>query len=224
MADLTALQAALGHTFADSALLQAALTHPSAQKSRGVSAYERLEFLGDRVLGLALANWLFELHPAEAEGALARRHAALAKRETLAAIASDLDLLDYLQLASGERENPRGHLTILGDALEALLGAIARDAGYLAAEACVRRLFAAAMAESDGRSDTKTALQEYAQGRGWPLPAYRLVAQSGPSHAPTFTVEVSLPNQAPVTAEATSKQLAEKAAAAALLAQLEKQS
>ena len=216
------------HAFRQPALLEAALLHPSAlsgksrRKSVGVP-YERLEFLGDRVLGLAIAHWLYLELPNAAEGELARRHAALVRRETLAGIGGKLGLLKALKLGPGDRENIRGHLTILGDAVEAVLGAIYLDAGYSAAENFVRRHFKPALAAlAASPLDPKTALQEWAQARGHPLPLYTVSSQSGPSHAPAFTIMVTVGNLKPATAVGTSKQKAEKAAAAALLERLTK--
>ncbi len=219
------LLAALGYDFKDPALLAAALTHPAAlsRKSRGSAGvpYERMEFLGDRVLNLSIAAWLYEKFPTATEGELAKHHAVLVQRETLAHVGQSIGLLDALTLAPGDYENTRGHATLLGDAMEAVLGAIYLDAGFTAAETIVRRLLAEAVdAQGATPRDPKTALQEWTQSRGHALPVYTVIAQSGPSHAPLFTVEVTIAKHAPAQASGHSKQEAEKAAAALLLQQL----
>lgn len=215
----------IGHTFKNSALLAAALTHPASlsRKARGKDGvpYERMEFLGDRVLNLAIAAWLYDLHPTAAEGELAKYHAALVRRETLAEAGQKLGLLDAMILAPGDRENTRGHATLLGDAMEAIFGAVYLDAGYEVAAAIVRKhLSDAVNAQDSTPHDPKTALQEWAQGRGHSLPVYRTISQTGPSHAPLFTIEVTLAKLLPVEATGTSKQEAEKAAATELLKQV----
>ncbi len=220
------LSARLGYRFKQPELLTQALTHPSAAgRSRQGGAgpnYERLEFLGDRVLGLVVADLLLRRFPDEAEGPLAQRFAELVRRETLAAVAEDLDLGAALHLAkgedaSGERRNP----AILADACEALIGALFLDGGLSAARDSVEAWLTPFL-EGAVRppQDAKTALQEWAQGRGLPLPEYRETARSGPDHQPVFTIEVTVQDHGGETGQGRSKRLAEQVAAESLLARL----
>jgi len=217
---VAAAASALGHDFAKPALLAEALTHPSLG-GRG-STYERLEFLGDRVLGLAVADMLLESFPAEAEGALAKRLTALVRRETLAAVAADVGLGDYLALSRGEegaggRRNP----SVLADALEAAIGAIYLDGGFEAAKRFVRRHWRVRMAAAaHPPEDAKTRLQEWAQGTVGVTPRYETVARAGPAHSPTFEVEVQVEGVARERGTGSSKRAAEQAAAKALLARI----
>ncbi len=181
--------------------------------------FERLEFLGDRVLGLVAADLLMARFPGEVEGDLARRHAVLVSRDSLAAIAIEMGLGAHLRLARGEegsggRRNPG----VLADALEAVIGALYRDGGLEPA----RRFIAAKLSplidrEAEPPRDPKTALQEWAQGRGLKLPAYRTVTATGPAHQPHFRIEVSVEGHAPEVGEGASKRAAERAAALRLL-------
>ena len=223
--DSIGLAERLGHGFARPELLARALTHPSAALRRdGIDdSYERLEFLGDRVLGLIVADLLMARFPREAEGALALRHAELVRRETLAEVAGEIGLEDYLRLAkgeeaAGERQNP----ALLANACEAVIGALYLDGGLAVAWAFVERLWAARL-EADARppQDAKTALQEWAQARALGLPKYREVGRKGPAHEPYFTLEVEVGGQQPARGEGRSKRLAEQAAAARLLARLQ---
>ncbi len=219
------VEAWVNHQFSDRSLLQEALTHPSATR-RGKNASrnnQRLEFLGDRVLGLVVAHLLIARFPNEDEGPLSRRHAGLVRRETLAKIASDMGLGHMLTFARGEeaskgRDNP----SILADALEALIGALYLDAGLVPAENFIREKWDSHVnvMERPPR-DAKTALQEWAQARGFALPTYSLTNTEGPAHAPRFEVQVTLAEFRPTTASASSKRQAEQAAAEALLAALE---
>lgn len=224
-----ALKPALGHSFADHALLLSALTHPSVgpaarRRSRHAAggAYERLEFLGDRVLGLVVAHMLYEEFPAEDEGALAKRLAALVRRETVARVAEAIDLGPHLILSRGEAESGgRSNQALLADALEALLGALYLDGGLPVAEAFIRRNWAPLLRQDvHPPQDAKTALQEWAQGAGLPLPCYSTVASEGPPHSPTFCVEVHVQGHAPARGSGRSKRAAEQAAAEAMLAEL----
>ncbi len=213
------LEARLGHRFARRALLEEALTHSSAGEGRRdrPANYERLEFLGDRVLGLAVAEMLIERHPDEAEGALGRRFAAAVQRDALAEVAQALGIGPALAIAAGDegkRENP----TILADACEAVIGAIHLDAGFDVARAVVRSHWAA-MLDREARPprDPKSTLQEWALGRSLPLPRYVVTDRSGPDHQPVFTIRLEVDGAAPVTATGPSKREAERAAAAAFL-------
>ncbi len=217
---LADLEGMLEHRFADRRLPERALTHGSL--AGGSLSYERLEFLGDRVLGLVVAHMVYERFPTEAEGALARRHTALVRQETLAAVARDLGLPRLMRLSRGEddlggRDNP----ALLADVCEAVLGALYLDAGYAATEALVRRTWAPLMdMDPSPPKDAKTTLQEWAQGRGLPVPEYETVATRGPAHAPVFTVSARVEGETPETSDGTSKRQAEQGAAAALLARL----
>ena len=226
--DGATLSEALGHRFAQPDLLRRALTHPSAigtgarQRDRGQDDYERLEFLGDRVLGLIIADLLFHRFPDESEGALAKRFAMLVRRESLARVAQRIDLGRHLLLSRGEMEaGGRESQTLLGDACEAVIGALYLDGGLEVAAAFVRRHWEPLMAE-DLRppQDAKTALQEWAQGAGLPLPVYRTVRTEGPPHEPLFAVEVQVQGQAPATGTGRSKRAAEQIAAETLLREL----
>lgn len=222
-ADLAELQCAFGYAFGqDSVLLQAAVTHPSATPTslRGqATVYERLEFLGDRVLALVVADMLLTRFPAEKEGALAQRHAALVRREALARVARQLTLGHYLILSRGEEEaGGRDNPAILADACEAVIGALFTSAGFDVASAFIRRRWTPLMEESNTPpKDAKTALQEWAQGRGQHLPVYEIVNVDGPAHEPIFSISVTVAGEPPVTASGGSKRLAEQAAARALL-------
>jgi len=223
-ATLDRLSAALRHEFRDAALLQCALTHASATRgaTRGPNSYERLEFLGDRVLGLIIAKLLFARFPDEAEGDLARRLAALVRKETLAEVAGALALGRRIEFGPGEQdgggaENP----SVLADACEAVIGALYLDGGLSAAEGFVVPLWTPYLeAERAPPQDAKTTLQEWAQARSLPLPSYHEIAREGPPHDPLFTVEVQVEGQAPATAQGRSKRAAEQAAAERLLAGL----
>lgn len=208
----------LGHRFARPGLVRTALTHAST----GDASYERLEFLGDRVLGLIVADLLMAHFPDEAEGALARRHAALVRRETLAAVGRQLGLAAHLRLARGEAEGGgRDNPAILADVCEALIAALYLDGGLEAARRFVEPLWRPLLESADRPpQDAKTALQEWAQARSRPLPAYEVVERSGPDHDPLFTVRVSVEDEAPETATGRSKRLAEQAAAERLLERL----
>lgn len=215
---------ALDHRFSDPGLLARALTHRSHVKGRrsGVESNERLEFVGDRVLGLLIAEWLIERFPEEREGGLGRRLARLVDRDTLAAVARAIGLGAALLIPpSEEAAGVRERDSVLADACEALIGALYLDGGLTAARRFVRRHWAGLVERmAEAPRDPKTALQEWAQARGLPLPSYRTVATEGPSHRPRFTVAVSLGDSA-AEAQGTTKREAEKRAAALLLARLE---
>jgi ribonuclease-3 len=216
--DVSALQARIGHVFADTSLLERALTHVSAlpaQAQRRADSYQRLEFLGDRVLGLTVSDMLYEAFPEAEEGELSRRLADLVRKETCADVARDWGVGAVLRLGEGEAQTGGAQKSaILGDICESLLGAVFLDAGYGAAEALVRRFFSEKMRNPvRPLRDPKTALQEWAQARGLPTPVYRQVGRSGPDHAPVFSIEVSVNGFEPALAEGTSKRFAEQASA-----------
>ena len=208
------IEAALGYRFADRALLEEALTHASAAKA-GRPSLERLEFLGDRVLGLGLAALLAEAHPDEGPGDLARRHARLASGATLAAIGRGIGLHRHIRIDRGFDRDTLPP-SVIEDACEALIGAVYRDGGHDTAMEVVTRFWGAMIGDRPP-PDPKTALQEWAQARALPLPEYALVATDGPPHAPVLTVEARVQGFEPVRASAGSKRAAEQAAARDLL-------
>lgn len=212
------LTATLGYTPADPGLFERALTHASY----GEGNYERLEFLGDRVLGVTIADWLYGLFPDEPEGKLSRRLNVLVSRGTCAEIARELGLAPHLRLgkqalADGAFESDN----ILGDAVESLIGALWLDGGLEAARGFIRRAWASRV-DSHGKAPKhpKSALQEWAAANNRKPPAYELVGRSGPHHAPTFVVKVSIRGVGDAEAEGLNKQEAETAAAEALLEKL----
>jgi len=212
----------LGYAFADPALLEEALTHRSAA-GRGSAAYERLEFLGDRVLGLVVADMLMQAFPDENEGALARRLAALVREDTLAAVARDIGLGPKIHLGPGEAESGgRENNALLADVCEAMIAAIYRDGGLEPARRFIQAHWSARLAaEPAPPQDAKSALQEWAQARGLSLPSYRVVEREGPDHAPVFTVAVEVSGKPSAVATGASKRVAEQAAARMLLEEIE---
>jgi ribonuclease III len=217
----TVLESRIGYRFGDVALLTCALTHISALKGprNRAGSYQRLEFLGDHVLGLVISDMLFRGFPKADEGELSRRLADLVRKETCAEIAVSIELGAAIKLGSSEvNAGARKRPAILADVCEALIGAVYLDGGYVAAEALVERLWQERMrATAQPLRDPKTVLQEWAQARGLPTPAYREVARSGPDHSPEFRVAVQLPHFAPAEGSGRSKRAAEQAAAAAML-------
>ncbi len=215
------LENRIGYRFHDAALLECALTHISALKgSRNrTGSYQRLEFLGDHVLGLVISDLLFRGFPRADEGELSRRLADLVRKETCAEIAGTIALGAAIRLGSSEiNAGARKRPAILADVCEALIGAVYLDGGYPAATSLVERLWRERMrATTQPLRDPKTVLQEWAQARGLPTPAYREVARSGPDHDPEFRVAVQLPHFAPAEGLGRSKRAAEQAAAAAML-------
>jgi ribonuclease III len=218
------VEARVGHRFLRRARLREALTHSSAagRGQRRKRSNERLEFLGDRVLDLVIAEVLFGRFPHEGEGALSQRQAGLVRRETLAEIAAELGVGDWLILARGEEEGGgRTNPAILADTLEALIGALYLDGGWTVAEAFIGAHWEPRLARMQGPPrDAKTALQEWTQSRGLGLPVYQVTKTSGPPHAPTFEIAASLADVEQVTATGSSKRAAEQAAAERLLARL----
>lgn len=214
------LEKRLGYRFKDRKLLSRALTHASVRSDRSAAVdNERLEFLGDRVLGLTVAAMLYEAFPLATEGELARRFNRLVRRETCAEVARNLELGQYLILSESEEDNGgREKETIIADAIEAVLGAAFQDAGYDRASEMVRTLWGdRLMALPQIAADPKSALQEWAQGQGLPLPNYVEMSRTGPDHAPIFVTEVRIKGREPARGEGSSKRTAEKAAASELL-------
>ncbi|MFN3823776.1 MAG: ribonuclease III [Pseudorhodobacter sp.] len=221
-ADLAAFAARLGHGFSTPDLLMRAVTHSSISSPTRPDN-QRLEFLGDRVLGLVMAEALLEADPKAAEGRLAPRFNALVRKETCADVAREIGLGDVLKLGRSEMmSGGRRKEALLGDAMEAVIAAVYVDAGFDAARQVILRLWGRRIAgvEPDAR-DPKTALQEWAQARGMAPPGYVELGRSGPDHQPVFTVEARLENGEVERAEAGTKRAAEQAAARALLARME---
>jgi ribonuclease-3 len=216
-----AVEQALGHQFADRDLLERALTHPSVgDGARSVRHYERLEFLGDRVLGLLAAERLLALEPDAREGDMSPKLAALVNGRTCARVARRIGLGDALRLSTSEtRSGGREKDTILGDACEALMAAVYIDAGLDAARAFFLKFWAEEFAHIDlvQSKDAKTQLQEWAQGRGLGLPRYEVKSRTGPDHAPRFSVAVEIEGHEPEMGEGSSLREAEKAAAVVML-------
>lgn len=208
----------IGYSFTSDAFLDKALTHASVTAGGdrlAVPNYERLEFLGDRVLGLVIAHLLFTRFPDSREGALATRYNALVRKETCAAVAEAFDLGAYLQLSPGEASTGgRRKTAILGDACEALVAAVYLDGGFDAARDFIERHWLPFVDEVEKpRKDPKTMLQEWAQGRGLPAPRYRTDDRSGPDHAPLFVIVVEVCDMPPARGAGTSKRAAEQDAA-----------
>ncbi len=218
--DLSALEERLGYRFKDTALLEQALTHKSFVTGRKHASNQRLEFLGDRILGLVVAEMLFQTFPGNLEGELSQRHTALVRNETCVEVALLLDLGSHLRLGAGEKNagGERNH-SILGDACEAVMGAIFLDGGYEPARNMIERYWRPLMtASAQAPRDAKALLQEWALGRGLPVPHYREVERTGPDHKPSFRVSLELPGIVPAEGVGPSKREAEKAAAATMLA------
>jgi ribonuclease-3 len=217
----SALEERIGYRFKDNALLVCALTHISALKGarNRAGSYQRMEFLGDHVLGLVISDMLFRSFPKADEGELSRRLADFVRKETCAEIARTIDLGAAIRLGSSEANaGARKRPAILADVCEALIGAAYIDGGFPAASGVVERLWQERMqVTAQPLRDPKTVLQEWAQARGLPTPIYREVARTGPDHDPEFRVAVQLPNFTPAEGSGRSKRVAEQAAAAALL-------
>ncbi|MCS6987706.1 MAG: ribonuclease III [Sphingomonadaceae bacterium] len=201
----------LGHDFRDLGLVEQALTH----RSLGVPNYERLEFLGDRVLGFVIAAHLYVRYPCEGEGELTRRFHQLVSRQTCAAIARRLGVPEVVRLnAQARADGGADSDNILGDVVEALIGALFVDGGEACARAFIHHAWASRMGEApQGLKHPKSALQEWALARGLGMPTYTLVARSGPHHAPKFLVRLELAQHPPIEATGSSKQDAETEAA-----------
>lgn len=219
MADLARwIENATGHRPADLGLFERALTH----SSRGDENYERLEFLGDRVLGLVIADWLYELFPGEPEGKLSRRLNVLVSRATCAEVARDLDLAGQMRLGKQARDDGAFESdNVLGDMVESLIGALWLEAGFATSKSFIRSAWGDRVNRRDSAPmHPKSALQEWAAANDRKAPAYEVIGRSGPQHAPTFVVKVSIRGVGEAEAEGLTKQEAETEAAQALLEQL----
>jgi ribonuclease-3 len=221
---LASMETNLGYHFNDSALLEEALTHPSISRSHNKSGasfnYERLEFLGDAVLGLVMAELLLRRYPHEKEGALAKRFAALVRGEALAEIARDLSVGEHIRMTAGEASSGgRTNDHNIENALEAIVGAIYLDGGLAAITNFIERHWVNLIEnmQDEPPKDPKTSLQEWAQSRGFAIPVYRVVEAKGPVHAPLFTVSVQVSDYPIMQAEGPSKKVAEREAARALV-------
>jgi len=215
------LEERLGYSFSDPSLLERALTHSSAVNDRQQSN-ERLEFLGDRVLGLIIADMLLVEFPNEDEGALGYRFAALARRESLERVAEFLQLEPHIKREADPSEmSSRQRSGLMANACEAIIAAIYLDSGIEHAESFIKLHWMNLLKEDlKPPKDAKTQLQEYVQSHGWDLPTYQIVGQSGPDHAPHFTIEVTIENHPAVRGTGPSKRGAETAAAEVLYRQL----
>ena len=220
VAAVSALEARIGHSFADRELLERALTHSSVgQGARKVRDNERLEFLGDRVLGLLAAERLTQMYPDAREGELTPRLHAVVDRSACAAAARRMGLGPALRLSPGEsKSGGRENETILGDACEALMAALYLDGGMEAARRVFLDVWAEALSAGASRTgDPKSALQRWSLAAGRGLPSYQVLERTGPDHAPTFTIEAVVPGVEPAQASGRSRVEAEKAAALAIL-------
>jgi len=211
----------LGYRFSDEDLLRQALTHASAASQKDYDN-QRLEFLGDRVLGLVISQALFEADIKAREGQLAPRFNALVRKEACAEVAEQIDLGEALLLGRSEmRSGGRRKVALLGDAMEAVIAAVYLDAGFLTTQSLILRLWGERIFSAEARVvDPKSALQEWAQGRGLPTPTYADISREGPDHQPIFVVEAALVNGHTARGEAASKKAAQVQAAAALLTQV----
>lgn len=217
------LEKIIDYGFKDRDLLERSLTHISAVSTGGrASSYQRLEFLGDHVLGLIISDMLYQSFPKADEGELSRRLADLVRREACADVARVMQIGEAIRLGSSEAASGgRTRIAILADVCEAVIGAVYLDGGYKAAENLVEKFWGERMrVPSRPLRDPKTMLQEWAQARGLPTPAYKEVERTGPHHSPEFRISVTLPDRGPAEGTGRSKRSAEQAAAAALLKQV----
>lgn len=217
---LEALERRIGYRFKDRGIIRTAMTHSSAATQTRES-YQRLEFLGDRVLGLVVAEMLSDAFPDAPEGELSRRLGDLVRKETCANVATRLDLAAAIRVGGNSRITRSGIVTInvLGDACEALIAAIYQDGGFEAARTFIEAQWRPLMLEQpDDQRNAKVALQEWSQGRGLGVPVYAITGKTGPDHEPEFDVEVRVTGLAPAQGAGRTRRDAEQSAAAALLA------
>ncbi len=207
------LETVIGYTFSDKKLLERALTHSSSKSKKNTEDNERLEFLGDRVLGLIVAETLLSKFTNESEGDIAKRHTSFVCKEQLVEIAKKISLTDFIKMSEGEiREGGKTNESIMADGIEALLGAIYLDSNIDGAKAFINKFWDFDV-NKEPPVDAKTAIQEWAQSKGLGLPEYRLVSQSGTDHNPIFEMEVIVTNNKPVKGQGSNKKEAEKSAA-----------
>jgi len=221
-ADLTGFETRIGHRFSDPELLIRSITHSSIASGTRPDN-QRLEFLGDRILGLVISEALYLRDTGASEGQLAPRYNALVRKETCADVAREIDLGPVLKLGRSEMlSGGRRKQALLADAIEAVIAAVYLDAGYDVARALVLRLWGQRVSQvDDDARDAKTSLQEWAQARGQTPPEYVEISREGPDHAPVFTIQARLVSGETETAAASTKRQAEQAAATALLKRLE---
>ncbi|WP_020176753.1 ribonuclease III [Methyloferula stellata] len=217
--DIGPLEARIGHSFANAHLIGLALTHVSASNAARSETYQRLEFLGDRVLGLVVADMLYAAFPDAEEGELSRRLADLVRKESCAEVALEWGVATFVRLGESEKQTGAAKTAILGDICESIIGAVFLDGGFDAAKRVVTQAFEARM-RSPRRPlrDPKTALQEWAQARGLAPPVYREQDRTGPDHAPEFTIAVVVTGYEPAEAKGFSKRRAEQSAAEIFIA------
>ncbi len=215
---LAQLSERVGYVFKDVELLHQALTHGSS--SRKAKDYERLEFLGDRVLSLVIADALFHNHSKEKEGMLAARHSAIVRGEVCAEVGLAMGLAEFIKVGDTEKRSGVHKMkSVLGDAVEALIGAIYIDGGLEPARTLVLRYWTEALKKPDTvQKDAKTFVQEWALAKALPLPRYELAGRQGPEHKPQFTVRLTIEKHAAADGAGPTKQAAEMAAAAAFIA------
>jgi ribonuclease-3 len=217
------IETALGYNFSNKKLLEEALTHPSISQSEGASKsffnYERLEFLGDSVLGLVIAELLINKYPDEKEGNLAKRQAGLVRGESVANVAGKIGIGRFIRMTQGEEYmGGRDNSSNIENTLEAVIGAVYLDGGLIAAQGFIQHHWMQLVDEMvEPPKDAKTALQEWAQGRGLPIPKYTTISSVGPSHDPQFIIEVEVVGLPPERATGGSKKKAEREAAQRML-------
>ena len=218
MATISDVERKLGHAFADAALLVAALTHGS-KKDKGAD-YQRLEFLGDRVLSLVIADELFHRFPHEKEGSLAARLSLLVRAETCAAVGDAMHLQDHIMVGDVEKRKGVGRITsVLGDVVEAVIGALYLDGGLAVAKVFILQHWLEFLSEDPANlKDPKTFVQEWALGQALPLPVYDVQQREGLEHAPVFTISLKVGERPACMGRGASKQLAEMEAAKAFIA------
>lgn len=216
---LAGLEARIGHVFADRMLLEEALTHMSAAKEGRGAHYQRLEFLGDRALGIVVASLLFESYPDANEGELSKRFSEIVRKETCAEVAAGWDVAPHIHFGHGiGRTAARANRSILGDVCEAIIGAVYVDGGHEAARRVIEAGFGDLVRATRAvPRDPKTVLQEHLQGQGGSPPRYVLIERTGPEHAPLFTVGVEIAGRETITGEGPSKRAAEQDGARAVL-------
>ena len=217
--EFQAIAALLGYTFRNRDLLKAALTHGSGRKGKANTTYQRLEFLGDRVLGLVIAEELYVRNPRKAEGALAQNFSLLVRAEACADAARDLAIAEHIRV--GEKEKAQGMTTqtlILGDVMESILGAMYLDGGLEPSRALIMRLWEKRLANRTKLvKDAKSYLQEWALSKAKGIPVYRIISRDGPDHSPHFTIGVTVDGFSEAAASAQSKRTGEQLAAEAFL-------
>jgi len=219
IANLPALEKIINYKFENEIYIHRALTHSSAHHDSLGLDYERLEFLGDRVFNLIIADLLFKMFPDEKEGALAKRHTALVRTETMATLAKQMNMGQFVILSDAERRaGGSENQNILADIIEAVTASIYLDGGYEVAKEFVERILGDRPHQMiEPPRDAKTTLQEWSQANDLGLPVYELIGQTGPDHLPEFIIEVSLSGYVPQSASSTSKKRAEKEAAKKML-------